>query len=103
MKEPENHEPRDRRDGKVAEGQRREYQCTRDEQSPPSEYIGKSAGRQLQEHSSKRRGAHDKADERWACAELTGEERKKRSAADRVAPVRDESGSTQPYQRGARG
>jgi len=50
MKEPENHEPRDRRDGKVAEGQRREYQCTRDEQSPPSEYIGKSAGRQLQEH-----------------------------------------------------
>jgi hypothetical protein len=52
MKEPENHEPRKRRDGKVAEGQRREYQCTRNEQSPPSAQIGKRAGRQLQEHSS---------------------------------------------------
>ena len=103
MKEPENHEPRERRDGKVAEGQRREYQGTRDEQSPPSEQIGKRAGRQLQEHSSQRRGAHDKADERWACAELAGEERKEWSAADRVAAVRDESGSTQPHQCAARG
>jgi hypothetical protein len=37
----------------IAEGQRREYQCTRDEQSPSSEQIGKRAGRQLEEHSSK--------------------------------------------------
>ena len=103
MKEPENHEPRERRDGEVGEGQRREYQCTCHEQSAPSEQIGKRAGRQLQEHSSQRRGAHDKADEGWACAELTGKERKEWSAADRVAAVRDESGSTQPHQSGARG
>jgi hypothetical protein len=102
MKEAENHEPRERRHGKIAEGQRGEYQCTRDEQSPPSEEIGQRAGWQLQEHSSQRRGAHDKADEGWACAELTGEERKKRSAADRVAAVRDEPGRTQPNQSGAR-
>ncbi len=82
MKEPENDEPRERRDGKVAEGQRRKYQCTRHEQSLPSEQIGKCAGRQLQEHSSQRRGAHDKADEGGACAELTGKERKEWSAAD---------------------
>jgi hypothetical protein len=103
MKEAENHEPRERRHGKVAEGQRGEYQCTCHEQSPPSEQIGKRAGRQLQEHSRQGRGAHDKADERWTCAELTGKERKEWSAADRVAAVRDESGSTQPDQSGARG
>jgi hypothetical protein len=103
MKEPENDEPRERRDGEVGEGQRREHQCTCHEQSAPSEQIGKRTGRQLQEHSSQRRGAHDRADERWACAELTGVERKKWSAANRVAAVRDESGSTQPHQSGARG
>ena len=103
MKEPENHEPRERRDGKVAEGQRREYQCTRNEQPPPSEQIGKRAGRQLQEHARERRRAHDEADERWAGAELAGKERQEWSAADRVAAVRDESGRTQPHQGGARG
>jgi hypothetical protein len=102
MQEPEHHDPRERRHGKVGERQCCEYQCTRDEQSPPPEEIGQRAGWQLQEHSSQRRRAHDKADEGWACTELTGEERKEWSAADRVAAVRDEPGRTQPNQSGAR-
>jgi hypothetical protein len=103
MKEAENDEPRERRNSEVREGHCREHQCTRDEQPPSSEQIGERASRQLQEYSSQRRGAHDKADEGWTCAELTGEERKEWSAADRVAAVRDESGGAQPHQSGARG
>lgn len=102
MKEPKNDEPRESRDCEVCERQRCEYQGTSDEQASSSEQVGERAGRQLHKHSGDRRGAHDKADQSWAGTELTREERKERSAADRVAAIRDKSCSTQPDERSAR-
>ena len=84
MQDPQHYEERQRRNGEIGEGHRREHERARDQQAPPPEEIGQRAGRQLHEDARERRRAHHEPDEGRSGAELAREEGQQWCAADRV-------------------